>query len=316
VVLPALVIACTAGCGAISFLIGYAIFGGIPAGTISSCSEPGVCGASGAILALYKDPEGEHQVVVELLDPEAGTTGRFVDSASTSLNGMSFAKPTEDEVVLHVAADDGVRVYDGVEFNRLLRTIAVGECGRVADVLPLGDGDILVACPDQGRIVRMHPGDGRRAPDFSCCEGVPDGDLLRTIAVDPAGRIYSGTHAVYVFELTSGAFLQVLLSAEDAGAVSFEDVLWGPEGVLYVAAPELGVLMVDPESGAVLGVLRPGEIDFTWSPSALAFDLDGFLLVGSSRRGSIVRLDSHSGELIDVLDAIPALDVASLTVRP
>jgi hypothetical protein len=74
--------------------------------------------------------------------------------------------------------------------------------------------------------------------------------------------------------------------------------------------------MVDPESGAVLGVLRPGEIDFTWSPSALAFDLDGFLLVGSSRRGSIVRLDSHSGELIDVLDAIPALDVASLTVRP
>jgi hypothetical protein len=314
-VVAALTLLCTAGCSAISFLLGYAILGEIPAAIKPRCTEPGVCGTNGAILALLKDPEGEYQLIVELLPLDPDLYSTFVHTPSTSLNGMAFAERS-DGVVLYVGADDGVRTYDGAEYDTLLNRVAIDACGRVFDVFPVSDGDLLLACADPERIVRVRATDGRADAEFSCCEGIADGALLRTIGVDPAGLIYTGTHAVYVFDLTTGAFVRVLLTANDAGAASFEDILWSPEGLLYVAAPERGVLIVDPESGDVLDVLRPIELGAAWSPSALALDSNGFLLVGSSGGGSIVRLNAHSGELIEITLEVPARDVASLAVRP
>ncbi len=270
--------------------------GGVPG---PSCDDPGVCGQSGRLLAIYVGSNAVRElpfgsfVVTPLIDD---ADGQLV--AESTLYGMTF-RTTGHDLRLYVTADDSVRVYDGVEPNTLLETIPVPGCTAVRDIALLDDDRLVVACSDTYDVVVLQRATGEVLRRVTC-----DAEAMVNhvnVVVTPAGRVLAGRTEICEFDPATDEPPRVVIGPGVEGAEYYDGLVFTPDGRLLVAAnPDIGVLEFDGETFEFRRVLIPDLPGTVQRPRAMVIDTDGNLLVGGlSER--IVRFDPTSGQFIGVV---------------
>lgn len=156
----------------------------------------------------------------------------------------------------------------------------------------------LVVARD-GTIYFSQPGAvGRRTPDGTLSTAwlpMPDGRLVASVALDATNDAlfvgvpdYDETDApsVYRVDVATRAITPI------ANGGSAFGIAVGPDGNVYFTAPADHVSRVAPGGGTLTQVTTAPVL----SPSSLAFESDGSLLVGASYMGQILRLTLVAGE--------------------
>ncbi len=174
------------------------------------------------------------------------------------------------------------------------------------DVVPLPDGDWLVADSTGGAVVRF-ASDG--TPLGTVISGVPQVSAL-ALAPDDDVLVGFGTE-VRRFDIATGAQVSVLVT----GVGEVADLLTGADGTFHLADPVDGLVgRYDVDTGAFAWTSAP----VGWEPTALAFAPDGSLAVLQGDTGAITRLDADSGAPLPDLVApgTPGSDARGLAVQP
>lgn len=155
-----------------------------------------------------------------------------------------------------------------------------------------------------GEIIRLNAA-GEVTASFS----PPNFTLPGTVRLGPDGGLYAiggmsgGTGIsshVDKYDRQTGASLGCVARSGDAGGSLFTDLAFGPNGMLYVADFDNGILRYNPRPGRLIGVFaRVGPRGFT-SPTALTFGPDGNLYVTSRDQNAVIRFDGRSGRFMNV----------------
>lgn len=145
----------------------------------------------------------------------------------------------------------------------------------------------------------------------------PDGRLLsefagpRTpgnIAFDAVGRLYvisstwpeSPSQGLVVrYNRNTGALIDTFVTAGSGNAGLLTDLAFGPDGHLYVADYNQGILRYDGSTGAFLGVFAPNGRGGLSAPRALLFGPDRNLYVSSENSNAVLRFNGQTGAFID-----------------
>jgi hypothetical protein len=203
--------------------------------------------------------------------PGFGAVGRF--DAATGAAGAAFGHDNEGMFALCVDARGDVYVSaDLVGYGLIYRFDRAGRfLGKIADV----DG-----------------------VDFTALTSGPDG-LLYAIAfvAEPADRAVRHAHVVRFPRDAPAA--TIFVSEGTLGMNAPRALGFGPDGHLYVADAEAGVLRFDGATGAALDVFVPPGRGGLADAAALAFGGDGRLYVASVRANAVLRFDALIGTFVD-----------------
>lgn len=255
----------------------------------SPCQIPGVCGRRGAILfssgaigLLELDTEREHSL---LFTPETPIP-----------NGFVF-KRTGLALRLYVATDSGLYEHDGLTAGLPLKSIELPDCTRMGDLTLVNDGSFVVTCPVEARLKRLDARSLLADENFACCVDVDEAFEPFAITVRGDGVVLTGRKRIYAFDGINGEPRGLAVDAGVAGAETYDDLIIGPDGDLYVSAnPDIGVLHFDGQTYEFIRVLVAGGSEGVPNPAALAFDEDGRLFVGSKTEGTVRAFNLATGE--------------------
>jgi hypothetical protein len=107
------------------------------------------------------------------------------------------------------------------------------------------------------------------------------------------------TGAVLRFNPTTGAFLDTFVSSGSGGLVQTEELLFGPDGNLYVTEFSGNrVLRYSGATGDFLGVFATSES--VAATRGMAFGADGNLYVSGNASDNVVRFDGRTGAFLGV----------------
>ena len=109
------------------------------------------------------------------------------------------------------------------------------------------------------------------------------------------------------YEAVTGNFLGSFVQPGEAGLNGPEEIIQGPDGMLYLSAQSNQVLRIDPIKGGVVDVFVGDDPDtpedetggLAWAHQ-LKFGPDGNLYVASSQTNQILRYDGETGAFLDV----------------
>jgi hypothetical protein len=104
-----------------------------------------------------------------------------------------------------------------------------------------------------------------------------------------------------VFDEKTGQSLGIFIPPDLAGLAKPEDLLFGPDGDIYISsgdtAENSAILRYDGKTGAYKGIFASGN--GLVRPYGLAFGPDGKLYVSSFKSDRILRFDGKTGQFID-----------------
>jgi sugar lactone lactonase YvrE len=217
-----------------------------------------------------------------------GTNGLAFDSrdrlhvASVAGREIIIIDPGNGAILDRLGPDRGVEGPDGIA----VRT----------------DGSVYLTSFFTGEVVRISPQGGRLGSQF-IASGV------NPIAFSADGRLFVGAFffGSGLFELDpelAAAPRVVIPPGDPVEGVNGMD--FGPDGLLYAPQPFLGrVVRLDvDESPPVLNVVAGGFLN----PIALTFDSAGRLHVVDATAGTIVRVDTNTGDTAQIAALRPGLD--------
>ncbi len=124
-----------------------------------------------------------------------------------------------------------------------------------------------------------------------------------------AGIVYASNfnaNTITSYDLSTGAFLGTVVAAgaELSGA---NGLRIGPDGALYVTGQFSNDLVkYSPATGALIGVLDPGNAAGLDSPQGMVFGPDGLLYVASSANDRIARFNPVTGNFVDTFATLDA----------
>ena len=293
------------GCGGI--LIG--LYGAL--WTTTSCDRAGACGPSGHLLG-----SGRYGVY-EFSDEWGSSILIGFSLGDNEPRGIAF-DDTDAGLVLYVVAGNDIRVYDGTQEEDWLATIPVDSCESMTDVVVLEDGQLVVTCTDNDRLVKLDPVTATEVEAFSCCEGLVVPLAPKALAVSANGVLFTGSKRIERFDSESGTWLGTAVAEGVAGASEYQGLAFGPSGNLYVSGAGAGVLELSAETFELVRVLVPASGDLMPDPGALAFGDGGELYVASAVGTLLIEVDAETGEFARELSEAsgPEFWTADLVVRP
>jgi len=164
-----------------------------------------------------------------------------------------------------------------------------------------------------------YKGNNRRDVSLYCCIFA-----LHLLSVsghaDTGGRLIvssHNTHQIFRFNESTGAFMDVMVSAESGGLNNPHGLAFGPDRNLYVgSAGSDAILRYDGETGSFIDAFiasGTGGLDY---PAGIVFGPDGHLYVASQLSDSILRYHGLTGAFIDafVISGSGGLDGPSVPV--
>lgn len=198
---------------------------------------------------------------------------------------------TYDPTISRYSATDGSARGTSTSNNEGWQGLCRGPEGRLYAVTNILGAATIYAFAADGTRDRIFSDATYQAP-----QGIafgPDGNLYAVGIIEGS---YDNNPVLGVTRIDgiNGQRVANVFLASIAGATWLDVPRFGPDGKLYLLS-DLGVLRVDPASGAYLGVvvaLGSGGLD---RPAGLAFTAAGDLLVGSSTQNSIKRYAGSNG---------------------
>ena len=235
------------------------------------------------------------------------------ERGSDLANLQTVHASTDSDFVLFVSSGDtkSVLAYDG-ETGAFEGKFARGGGLIEPEGIAFGpDGDLFVASRSD-EILRYDGEKGTFEGVFASGHGL----------VDPAGIVFGGPgndlfvasglaedgtggNQILRFDGTTGAFEAVLDPNNLAGLDDPEAIVFGPDGLLYVAStPETGpgeVLRYDPVTNAFVDVFIPASESHVLDPTGMVFSPDGkYLFLSSAATSEVMRYDAKTGEFLGV----------------
>jgi hypothetical protein len=171
-------------------------------------------------------------------------------------------------------------------------TFGPGQTQQTVTVTAAGDG---ASEPHETFVVRL-----TGAAGASIADGVGVGTVLNddvTISVDDATAIEGDETFRYI---------DAFVSADSGGLANPHEVVFGPDGFLYVASGNTDqVLRYDAQTGAFVDVaFAHGDAGVVLdTPWAMAFGPDGRLYVGGRRSDNVLRYDPAMGTVEEYIAA-------------
>lgn len=198
---------------------------------------------------------------------------------------------TYDPTISRYSATDGSARGTSTSSNEGWQGLCRGPEGRLYAVTNVLGAATIYAFAADGTRDRIFSDATYQAP-----QGIafgPDGNLYAVGIIEGS---YDNNPVLGVTRIdgVNGQRVANVFLASTAGATRLDAPRFGPDGKLYLLS-DLGVLRVEPASGAYLGVfvaLGSGGLD---RPAGLAFTAAGDLLVGSSTQNSIKRYAGSTG---------------------
>jgi hypothetical protein len=132
----------------------------------------------------------------------------------------------------------------------------------------------------------------------------PDGNLYVTSFSFPPSPFLNH---VLRYDGSTGAFLDVFVSAGSGGLDQPFGLTFGPDGNLYVSSvifargfiTDSQVLRYDGSTGAFLDAFVPADSGGLFFPTGLTFGPDANLYVSSALRNQVLRYDGSTGAFLD-----------------
>lgn len=254
------------------------------------CFEPGACGVSGHLL------RSRGYDVFEFA-PGIGEGPFLGPGGDVRPRGFAFAAH-EDDLKLYVGTTAGLQVWDGRQEHRKIADITIPDCLSIGDVLVLEDGDLIVSCSEELRLVRVDAELGSVRQAFDCCSDLPDFEPSM-LARGSNGTVFAGQASIYEVDPDNGEILRRAVAAGVLGATSYSDLVFTPGGELLVSAPDAGVLRFTPPDWEFVGVLVPADETGVPTPGPLAITPEGNVLVTTVTIGGLLReFNPITGEFI------------------
>ena len=111
------------------------------------------------------------------------------------------------------------------------------------------------------------------------------------------------TDEVLRYDGTTGAFLDEFVTAGSGGVFKPYDLVFGPDGHLYVSGGQNRILRYDGTTGAFLDEFVPVLSGGLTDPRGLVFGPDGHLYVTNKATDQVLRYDGTTGAFLDVFVA-------------
>ena len=125
----------------------------------------------------------------------------------------------------------------------------------------------------------------------------PDGNLYISTSISSSGSPATGT--ILRFDGRTGVFLNTFVSKGSGGLEFANDVVFGPDGNLYVINSGEEILRYDGRTGAFLNVFIPSRGSDLEFLDTLGFGPDGNLYVSDSTTARDLRYDGQTGAFLD-----------------
>lgn len=160
--------------------------------------------------------------------------------------------------------------------------------------IAIDDGETFVTDTGNER-VQVFASDGTFLRAFGGYGSEP-GQLIEPvgIAVGPNDLVYvadSGNERLSIFDKSGEPVAQVPIPSWENQPTRVNYLAFGPEGLLYMTAPDAGVIDVfDPESGEIVSTTSGSVDDPLQRPIGVAVMPDGELLITDEARHDVVRL--------------------------
>ncbi|MEE9492937.1 MAG: DUF4347 domain-containing protein [Gammaproteobacteria bacterium] len=230
---------------------------------------------------------------------------------------------TLDKTIQPIIGPDGFLYVSGESSNNVLRYHA--DTGILFDVfvsqaaggissaggLTFGpNGNLFVADYGTGSIKEYDAITGTFIGNF-VSSGSSTMDQPYSLVFGPDGDLYVGSYnqnTVYRFDGNTGAPVNnggpdpagtFIPTAQNGGLGTAEQILFGPDGNLYVAdLTNDRVLRFDGTTGVFIDIFVVANANGLEAPNGLAFGPDGLLYVTDSKNGVLLRYDGSDGSII------------------
>jgi sugar lactone lactonase YvrE len=219
---------------------------------------------------------------------------------------VELARPDADTLFVSSTNTNSVMAYDG-ETGAFLGKFARGGGLIEPEGIAFGpDGNLYVASRSD-EVLRYDGEKGKFIDVFASGHGL----------VDPAGIAFGGPgndlfvgagltddglgNQILRFDGATGAFEAVVDPVNAAGLDDPEAVVFGPDGLLYVAStPESGpgeVLRYNPATNSFVDKFVPSSESNILDPTGMVFGPDGDLFLSSAATSEVMRYDGTTGNL-------------------
>ncbi|MCP3905779.1 MAG: DUF11 domain-containing protein [Planctomycetes bacterium] len=235
----------------------------------------------------------------------AGTTGTgafidvFASGGGLNVPALMTFGPDGNLYVASTLSDEILR-YDGTT-GAFIDDFVSSQSGGLDD--PANprfgpDGNLYVSSGSTHEVLRYDGTTGAFIDDFVTAQSGGLGDPIG-MAFGPEGDslyvVSNDSSEVLRYDAVTGVFMDVFttIGAPDDPA----DIVFGPDGHVYVSTDSGSVLRYDGATGAPLGVFASGG--GLSAARALEFGPDGNLYVASAGSDAVLRYDGATGSFID-----------------
>ena len=246
-----------------------------------------------------------------------GTTGVFIEAWPTDSSevfnpgGLAF----DGNGDLYVGSGDRVFKLDG-DTGAMIGEFVARRSGGLTSVYALAfgpDGHLYVSSRSTGNVYRYDGMTGEFIDIFVKAE-------FRRAAVyftfGPDGNLYGGAEDyVYLFDGTTGVFVEELVRLFNGVINDGEDITFGPNGDIYVSSRiSNAVVRINGTSGEIEGVYIEEDISGgILSPKGIAFGPDDNLYLVDSSGRRVLRFAGPSFSSV-LIDSQPGLHREHVTV--
>ena len=243
---------------------------------------------------------------VHRYDRETGNfEGIFVEYGDGGIDqpeGIAFGP--DGNLLVSDISSDRVLVFDGVNGDPLGEFVPTGSGGldQPYGLVFGADGDLYVGAYGTGLMAF----DGQTGDFIAVLAELTFGlDEPWGITKGPDDNIYisdEGHDVVRRHDGQTGCFIDFFVPLGGSSLINPRDLVFGPDGDLYVVSSSLGVFRYDGATGDFIDLFVPVDYGGEYvldAPYALLFGPDDNLYVTDMNNGSVVRFDGATGDFID-----------------